>query len=178
MCCNPRAIICCFCIGATRKGGIIWTQRPTRANGEWVCMLVLCSWGPNKYSLEHALFPDISATITPLAPQLHSAGTAHKKERTAVCRPRILHASHFLLLWFEEVWIYLVQPSACQYKMHMHYTILSAPRLISSASWLVCVCVCVYILALLAGRHVCFHHPLFSVLGSLCFCAPPADVKA
>lgn len=51
-------------------------------------------------------YPDISATITPLAPRLHSTGTAHKK-KIAVCRPLRLYedgASHFLLLlWFAEV---------------------------------------------------------------------------
>lgn len=34
VCCYPCVIVCCFCLGATRKGGTIWTQRPTRTHGE------------------------------------------------------------------------------------------------------------------------------------------------
>lgn len=47
-----------------------------------VCLSVclFCTDKRRKYPLERAVFPDISATITPLAPQLHSAGTAHKKK--------------------------------------------------------------------------------------------------
>lgn len=61
---------------------------------------------PNKYSLECALLPDISTTIIPLAPQSHSAGTAHKKRQAVVFKLLQLlerwwgHAFRFLLLWF------------------------------------------------------------------------------
>lgn len=37
MYCNLRVIIRCFYTGATRKGGPIWTSRPTRAHGESLC---------------------------------------------------------------------------------------------------------------------------------------------
>lgn len=102
-----------------------------------------------------------------------------KKKQTAVCRPRMMHASHFLLLWFKEVWIYLIQPSACQYKMYMHYTILSAPRLISSASWLVCVCVRVFTSWPCWLVRMCvsiIHSSVF--LAAWTKCPPPTDVKA
>lgn len=56
----------------------------------------------------------------------------------------------------------------CLYKIHMQYTILGTPRLISSAFWLVCVS----ILSLLAVVHMCFHL-FFS--GSLLL-APPAPL--
>lgn len=43
VCCGPCVMVCYFYTGATRKGGTIWTQRPTRAHGECVCVCVsLC----------------------------------------------------------------------------------------------------------------------------------------
>lgn len=42
-------------------------------------VFVLCRKEANKYALDLALHSDISVTITHLAPQLYSAGTAHKK---------------------------------------------------------------------------------------------------
>lgn len=46
---NLCAIVLCFCAGATRKGGAIWTQRPTRAHGESLHACIWRSREPNYF---------------------------------------------------------------------------------------------------------------------------------
>lgn len=119
VCCKPRVIVCCFYTGATRKGGIIWTQRPTRTYGKSLSVRLLIVTIQRQINL---LRSDVHFLIflNEVVPRFGSARTAHFKRR---CYEDVACVSLSPSpLWLVEVWSHLIQFSCrqalCQLNSH------------------------------------------------------------